>query len=70
MPTLQANRAYYFGNKASAYYLVLGDTGLDTEIEAVPSTEATENSIFDLFGRRVNKAAKGVYIINGKKVIK
>ena len=70
MPTLQANRAYYFGNNASAYYLVLGDTGLDTEIEAVPSTEATENSIFDLFGRRVNKAAKGVYIINGKKVIK
>lgn len=29
-----------------------------------------ENEIFDLSGRRVNKAQKGVYIVNGKKIVK
>lgn len=31
----------------------------------------TENSeIYDLFGRRVNSVEKGIYIQNGKKVVK
>jgi hypothetical protein len=28
------------------------------------------NAIFDLSGRRVEKATKGIYLINGKKLMK
>ena len=40
-----------------------------TAISSVKST-ATESSCFDLQGRRVAQPTKGLYIINGKKVIK
>lgn len=43
--------------------------GNATAIEGV-ATEAEKNDIFDLNGHRVSKAQKGVYIINGKKVLK
>ena len=32
------------------------------------STKPAENAIYDLAGRKVQKAPKGIYIINGKKV--
>ena len=35
-------------------------------IEAVPAVRA----IYDLMGRKVNGTVKGIYIINGKKVVK
>lgn len=38
-------------------------------IDEVKSAK-TDNSVFDLSGRRVQKATRGVYIQNGKKVIK
>lgn len=67
---LQANRAYYFGNNADVYYLTLSDTGLSTSIEGVATEGAENGGVYDLFGRRVNKVGKGIYIINGKKVIR
>ena len=33
-------------------------------------TDAAQNAIFNLQGQRVNNAAKGLFIVNGKKVIK
>lgn len=39
-------------------------TGID-----LPATEKAEKVIFDLSGRRVEKPAKGLYIVNGKKVL-
>ena len=33
-------------------------------------TDAANSAIFNLQGQRVNKAAKGLYIVNGKKVVK
>lgn len=39
-----------------------------TGIEAVESNSS--NEIFDLQGRRVNNAQKGLYIVNGRKVIR
>ncbi len=68
--SLQANRAYYFGNEADVYYLTLTDTGLNTSIEGVATQSAKNGAIYDLFGRRVNKVEKGIYIVNGKKVIR
>ena len=41
------------------------------DINDIEGTENGEsNSIFDLSGRRVSTASKGVFIVNGKKVIK
>lgn len=39
-----------------------------TAIENI-SASSNDNAIFDLSGRRVEKASKGIYIVNGKKVI-
>lgn len=40
-------------------------------IESIPSAgnKLTENQIYDLSGRKVNKPGRGLYIVNGKKVI-
>lgn len=52
-------------NAARAY--VFGDE--ETAIKSVEAENASE-AIYDLSGRRVSKALKGLYIINGKKVVK
>ena len=40
-------------------------------IESIQDSKSEiQNAIFDLSGRRVSKAQKGIYIVNGKKVIK
>ncbi|MBO5704265.1 MAG: DUF5013 domain-containing protein [Bacteroidaceae bacterium] len=67
---LQPNRAYYFGMAAQAYYLNLTDIGLDTDIEGVILNPGPSQNIYDLTGRRVNQLSKGVYIVNGKKIIR
>ncbi len=54
------------GAKAEAFILVPGKT---TGIEAVEAVEADSETIYDLSGRKVSKAQKGVYIKGGKKVI-
>lgn len=33
-------------------------------------TDAAKNAIFNLQGQRVNNTAKGLFIVNGKKVVK
>ncbi len=43
--------------------------GMATAIEAVESDVIANDVIYDLSGRRVAKAVKGVYIMNGKKVL-
>jgi hypothetical protein len=55
-------------------YISADTTGEGTGQEGVgiESVEATKNksiSIYDLNGRRVNKAQKGVYVVDGKKVL-
>jgi hypothetical protein len=40
----------------------------ETAIRAIEAAKNSEN-IFDLSGRRVQKAVKGLYIVNGKKVV-
>lgn len=41
---------------------------IETAIRAI-ATEANNADIYDLNGRRVKKAEKGIYIVNGKKVM-
>ena len=65
--SLPSNKAYLLGNGESAIVMNFGNavTGINT-IAAPASSKAP---IFDLSGRRVVKATKGLYIQNGKKVI-
>ena len=63
-----------------AYFTVAGGAGVKANViglnfdyetgitEHSEKTEATEG-LFDLSGRRVSKALKGLYILNGKKVM-
>ena len=40
-----------------------------TGIDHIATGADTTKSVYDLSGRRVNKAIKGIYIVNGKKVL-
>ncbi len=80
------NNDAFLNNGFKAYLSVMSTTtdmaaarfvfdfgGTETGIENINGTEAEANgnaAIYDLSGRRVNAAQKGIYIINGKKVIK
>lgn len=63
-----ANKAYLPVVGSSAARISF-DFGTETAIESV---ESVENSavVYDLAGRRVQGAQKGIFIVNGKKVIK
>ena len=66
-PYVRKNRAYLSvpaGGSIKAFYF--------DETDAVQSIagDKAEKVIFDLQGRRVQKAVKGIYIINGQKTIK
>ena len=64
---IKANKAYYTST------LPVQGFGLSFDvINAIKQAETTKagQAIYDLSGRRVQKAVKGVYIVGGKKVIK
>lgn len=55
------------GTEATALRIRFADEEGATSIESVETDE--ELVIFDLAGRRVQKMEKGIYIVNGKKVV-
>ena len=63
-----ANKAYLEVETADARFLSF-DFGTETAIESVESVE-NNAIVYDLAGRRVKAAQKGLYIVNGKVVIK
>ena len=70
--TINAFHAYYQGTPASAKISFEGEA---TGIDAVTTTTTSANgAVYDLSGRRVAaslaaaKLAKGIYVVNGKKV--
>lgn len=71
-----ANKAYlkvdktYFdsASPAKVFYLFGGDGGVSTGINNVEKI-AEGAAIYNLNGVRVNKMQKGVYVVNGKKVV-
>ena len=67
-----ANKAYLPATTgAGARFLVFnfGDDNA-TAIEGIEAENTADAVVYDLAGRRVQKAQKGLYIVNGKKVIK
>ena len=66
-----ANKAYLPASAvASGARFLSFDFGTETAIESIEGTETENTVVYDLAGRRVQKAQKGLYIVNGKKVIK
>lgn len=45
------------------------DDGSTTGINAVGTSKTSDENVYDLQGRRVSKATRGLYIIGGKKVL-
>lgn len=72
--TIRANKAYLKANNsaaANAFFNFDYDataTGVDS-INAQDSEENADIKIYDLQGRRVANPGKGIYIVNGKKVL-
>ena len=67
-----ANKAYLpitNQTESSARFLSF-DFGTETAIENIEGAETENTVVYDLSGRRVQKAQKGLYIVNGKKVVK
>jgi hypothetical protein len=67
--TIKAGKAYLEVESAIKAFFFNGDdaTGID-EING-QSSMVNGQSIYNLAGQRVNKAQKGIYIVNGKKVL-
>ena len=53
-----------------AFYQNAVATKATTGIQGVVSTAKKNGAIYDLQGRRVEKALKGIYIVDGKKIVK
>ena len=58
--------------KVDNFTLFYESSKIPTAINDLNANQApvADNALYDLSGRRVTKAAKGVYIRNGKKVVK
>ena len=69
--TVPANKAYliYDGAAGARDYFLFDETTSISEELRVKSEEIATAPVYDLQGRRVKNAAKGVYIVNGKKVV-
>lgn len=67
---LKAFRAYIKANEASTVKaLSICIDGETTAIESLNGETMTDGAIYNLAGQRVNKAVKGLYIVNGKKML-
>lgn len=60
----------HFQNGARTAFVFGDQTDNETSIKAIDTTMKTSDAIYDLSGRRVKNAEKGIFIINGRKVIK
>lgn len=68
-----AGKAYLHASKvpSNSRFFLFDFGGNETAIEEIEngSMETVKNAVYDLSGRRVQKAEKGLFIVNGKKVV-
>ena len=67
--TIKAHKAFltYSGGGAPEFFNLEGNV---TGIKAIDNGQLTiDNVVYDLQGRRVSKPTKGLYLINGRKVL-
>ena len=68
--TLGANKAYLDTPAASSARGFVFDVDNNTGISTMDDVRCKTDNIYDLSGRRVDSMNHGIYIINGKKIIK
>ena len=67
--TLKGFRGYFTTNAGAGVKLM--ELNLDDDATAIQSIDSqAQKQVYDLSGRRVNNAQKGIYIVNNKKVVK
>ena len=66
-----ANNAYLTIPEAQAKGIdVIGLNGDATGISTIENADMQNGEVYNLQGQKVNRAQKGVYIVNGKKIVK
>ena len=65
---IAAHRAYLPATSGAKDFIGVDFDSVATAISAV-ETESETNNVYDLQGRKVMNPAKGLYIVNGKKVV-
>ena len=65
---IKAFRAYIDAKETGSEVKMFID-GLETSISEIMGEKAENGAIYNLAGQRVQKAQKGIYVINGKKVL-
>ena len=67
--TIAAGKAYYEAavDTKAFFFAENGETAINS---LTPSLSEGDGAVYNLSGQRVNKAQKGIYIVNGKKVLK
>ena len=67
---IKGTRAYLKAkSEANNVKLFIEGEGIVTAIESIDDNAIVNGIIYNIAGQRVNKAQKGIYIVNGKKVI-
>ena len=67
--TVGANTAYIPATTSARTFIGFDFDNTTTAIEGVATVKANSGEIYNLQGQRVTKATKGLYIVNGKKVM-
>ena len=67
---LAAKKAYLSTTVDASVRGFLGFTDDSDAINEIVNGKSVNGTYYDLSGRRVSKATKGIYIVNGKKVVK
>lgn len=69
--TLGANKAYLSSSAGARGFAIMWDENETTGVNEVigKMSEVTDGAIYDLQGRKVANPSRGMYIINGRKVV-
>ena len=68
---IPAHKAYLLLNEAGAKSLTMVEMGDETtSVDSVTDSQEQSSAIYNLAGQRVEKMQRGIYIVNGKKVLK
>lgn len=67
---MKGYRAYFTGiDAAEVRMMVLEDDGGETDLGFVKMVDDKAKDVYTLTGQKVHKGRKGIYIVNGKKVV-
>jgi galactose mutarotase-like enzyme len=67
--SLSCESGEYMYLYALEIYYTLNDTDTPTKIETASANTEKSNIYYNLQGQRVENPSKGIYILNGKKVL-